>query len=63
MIDPLAAMAVNTMGENNECTPIVIMRGDFKIKYSDKASMDNFKIEPDYDLYRPLLEALPKVED
>ena len=63
MIDPLATMAVNVMGENNECTPIVIVRGDLKIKYSNTASMENFKIEPEMDIYRPLLEALPKVED
>lgn len=62
MIDPLAAMAVNVMGENDECTPIVIMRGDLKIEYSSTASMENFKIDPDYDLYRPLLDALPEVE-
>ena len=62
MIDPLAAMAGNVMGENDECTPIVIMRGDLKIEYSNTASMENFKIDPDYDLYRPLLDALPEVE-
>ena len=58
LIDPLAAMAVKAMGESSEGTPIVIMRGDLGIHFSSKASMENFKIEPELDLYRPLLDAM-----
>lgn len=61
LIDPLAAMAVLLMGEGGECTPIVILRGYKGIPFSDNASMKDFKIEPETDLYRPLIEVLPKV--
>ncbi len=61
LIDPLAAMAVLLMGEGDECTPIVILRGYNGIPFSDNASMKDFKIEPEMDLYRPLIEVLPKV--
>lgn len=61
LIDPLTAMAVNLMGESDECTPIVILRGYNRIPFSDSASMKDFKIEPEMDLYRPLIEVLPKV--
>ena len=61
LIDPLTAMAVNLMGESDECTPIVILRDYKGIPFSDAASMDNFKIKPELDLYRPLIEVLPKV--
>ena len=61
IIDPLTAMAVSVMGEGQECTPIAILRGYDKVTFSPAASMDGFKIEPELDLYRPLLEVLPKV--
>ena len=61
LIDPLTSMAVLLMGESRECTPIVILRGYKGIPFSDTASMDDFKIEPEMDLYQPLLEVLPKV--
>lgn len=59
MVDPLAAMAVNIMGESNECTPIVIVRGCHHLTFDDNASMKGFKIPPEIDLYRPLLDAIP----
>ena len=61
LIDPLATLAVKEMGESSECTPIVILRGDLDIPFSDTASMKDFKIAPEMDLYRPLLDAIPKV--
>ena len=61
LIDPLTAMAVNLMGEGSECTPIVILRGYENVPFSDRASMQDFKIEPELDLYRPLIEVLPEV--
>lgn len=61
LIDPLAAIAVREMGESSECTPVAIVRGDTSLVFSDTASMDGFKIPPEMDLYRPLLEALPKL--
>ena len=62
LIDPLASMAVLLMGESDECTPIVILRDYHGIPFNDKASMADFKIEPDTDLYSPLLQVIPKTE-
>ena len=60
LIDPLTSMAVLLMGEADECTPIAILRGYQGIPFSDTASMEDFKIDPDTDLYSPLLNVLPK---
>lgn len=60
LIDPLTAMAVLLMGESNESTPIVVLRDYHKIKFSETGSMEDFKIEPEKDLYRPLIEVIPK---
>ncbi len=60
LIDPLTSMAVLLMGEGDEGAPIVILRGYDGISFSDDASMKDFKIEPEMDLYRPLIEVLPK---
>ena len=60
LIDPLTSMAVLLMGESNESTPIVILRDYKGIKFSDNGSMEDFKIEPEMDLYRPLIEVIPK---
>ena len=62
LVDPLASMAVLLMGESNECTPIVILRGYQGISFSDNASMASFKIEPEEDLYSPLLSVIPKIK-
>lgn len=61
LIDPLTAMAVLLMGEGDECTPIVILRDYDGIPFSENSSMKDFKIEPEIDLYKPLIEVLPKV--
>lgn len=55
LIDPLSGMAVLLMGESTECTPITILRGYKNIPFSDTASMSDFKITPETDLYSPLL--------
>ena len=57
-IDALAAMAVLLMGESDECTPIVLLRGWDKIVFNEKASMRDFKISPEEDLYTPLLSVM-----
>ncbi len=61
LIDPLTSMAVLLMGESDESTPIVILRGYKGIPFSDKATMDNFKIAPEEDLYGALLDVIPRV--
>ena len=58
-IDPLTSMAVAVMGESKERTPIVILRGYKNIEFSETASMKEFKIDPDFDLYSPLIKTLP----
>ncbi len=58
-IDPLTSMAVAIMGESSEATPIVILRGYKEIKFNENASMKDFKIDPDFDLYSPLIKVLP----
>lgn len=63
LIDPLTSMAVLLMGESNECTPIIILRGYTGIPFSDNASMQDFKITPEDDLYSPLLAVIPKKEE
>lgn len=60
LIDPLASIAVKAMGEGAKCAPIVIIRGDTEVTFNETASMKNFKISPELDLYRPLIEAIPK---
>ncbi len=62
MIDPLAAMAVNLMGESDEGTPIAILRNYKGIDFSDTASMAEFKIDPEIDLYQALINVIPKVD-
>ena len=62
LIDPLASMAVLLMGESNECTPIVILSGYRNIPFSNTASMQDFKISPDYDIYQALIKILPETD-
>lgn len=59
-IDALTSMAVLLMGETNQCTPIVLLRGYNNIVFNPKASMADFKISPEEDLYSPLLKVLEK---
>jgi F420-0:gamma-glutamyl ligase len=62
LIDPLTSMAVLLMGEADERTPIVILRNYQGIPFSDSASMKDFKIDPETDLYSPLLKVMPKTK-
>jgi len=57
-IDALTSMAVLLMGEAAETQPIVILRDYKDIVFDEKASMRDFKIPPDDDIYRPLLDAI-----
>ena len=57
-IDPLTAMATLISGEADERVPIVILRGYEGIEFSENASMENFNIPLEVDIYRPLLEVL-----
>jgi len=46
------------MGEAAEQIPIVILRGFEGLKFSDTASMKDFIIAPEDDLYSPLLDVM-----
>ena len=59
-VDALSAMAVLLMGECDERTPIVLLRGYENIVFNAEASMKDFSIEPEVDLYSPLLAVFEK---
>ena len=59
-VDALSAMAVLLMGETDECTPIVLLRNYTQIEFDETASMNDFKVAPEIDLYTPLLSVLTK---
>ncbi len=54
--DALAAMAVLTMGEAGERTPIVILRGMRGIQFTDRPTWHKVTIPPRKDLYAPILK-------
>jgi F420-0:gamma-glutamyl ligase len=51
-------MAVLLRGEGAEQTPIVILRGWKGIEFDESGSMADFKIPPEKDLYKPLLDVI-----
>lgn len=56
IVDALAATAVLVMGEGNEQTPIVIVRGARRIRFTRRRSHRALVIPPEKDLYRLLLK-------
>lgn len=60
LIDPLTAMAVLLMGESNEQTPIIILRGYEGIKFDENFGMKDFAISVEKDLYSPLLDVFKR---
>jgi len=59
-IDPLTSLAVLLMGETNETTPIVVLRGYQNIKFNTKSSMRDFALSPEEDIYGPLFDNMTK---
>lgn len=61
--DSLAAAAVYTMGEGDECTPMAIIRGARHIEYTDqmpdKAARAYFSMPMQDDIYADILTAVP----
>lgn len=55
VVDSLASMAVFIMGEADDCTPLALILGA-DLEYSEKTSSEEIKIEPENDLYFPLLK-------
>lgn len=57
--DALAIAAVFTMGEGNECTPISIIQDVPHVTFNTQAhNRSEIAIDPNEDLYRPLLKPL-----
>ena len=57
--DALAASAVYNMGECSECTPLAILTNIPNITFDQSThSIEEISIEPEQDIYRPLLQPL-----
>ncbi|RJQ37430.1 putative folate metabolism gamma-glutamate ligase [Candidatus Parcubacteria bacterium] len=56
IVDALSAMAVLLMGEGNEQTPLVILRNAPFIRFTPRRMRTALVIEPERDLYYPLLK-------
>lgn len=60
VVESLSAMAVFLMGESSEQTPMLIARWVPHIQFSDSAQFQESLIEPQNDLYAPLLSVFPQ---
>lgn len=56
VVDPLAAMGSLLLGEGNEQTPLLIIRGLKFIKFTDSDTSKQLVYPPHIDIYRPLLK-------
>lgn len=56
LVDALAALSGALMGEGAEQTPLLIIRGFTKLKFTDKNTLSEFKADPKKDMYAPLLK-------
>ncbi len=54
VVDPLAAMAVYVMGEGDEQTPLLIMRGLAGVEFVTVPTYHSLLVPPDLDIYAPL---------
>ncbi len=57
--DAIAAFGVLLMGEADDCTPLLIVRG-LKLRFTEKETSDVFWVEPKDDMFKPLLDVLKK---
>jgi F420-0:gamma-glutamyl ligase len=55
-VDALAAMAGVLMGETDEQTPLLVIRGFAKLKFTIKNTLAKFQINSKDDMYAPLLK-------
>jgi dihydrofolate synthase / folylpolyglutamate synthase len=60
IVDAIAAAAVGIMGEGNELTPLVIVRDWPRITYAEQATFTELTIDPDEDIFAPLLAQFKK---
>jgi len=55
LVDAIASMAVLIMGEADDCVPLALVSG-VKLEYSETSSSEEIKIDPENDLYHPILK-------
>ncbi len=55
IVDPLAAISSLLIGEGNEQTPMLLIRGLKFIKFTDRDTSQKLVYPPHMDIYRPLL--------
>ncbi len=60
IVDSISNMAVLLMGEGNEKTPMMVLRGAKFIKFTNHSTHRKLVIEPKKDLYYPLLKIFKK---
>lgn len=60
IVDTLADLGALIMGEGNEKTPLVILRGAKFVKFTNKNTYKQLVIDPKKDLYAPLLKPFLK---
>ena len=58
--DGLAASAVLLMGESNEGTPLLLIRGADFVRFTNRDTYRELVMHPKTDLYAPLLKAFKK---
>lgn len=57
--DSIAAFGVLLMGESDESTPLLILRG-FPFTPTSRDTNPDLRVDPDHDLYKPLLDVFSK---
>lgn len=55
-VDALSGLSAAIMGEGNEQTPLLIIRGFNKLKFSPRSTAHELTVDPAKDLYAPLLK-------
>lgn len=59
-VDALAGLSGVIMGETDEQTPLLIIRGFNKLQFTAQSCLDEFTAKPTNDLYAPLLKLFTK---
>lgn len=57
---PLASMGVLLMGEGDEQTPMVIIRGADFLEFTDRETFQNFIVPPERDIHRSMFNVFRK---
>lgn len=62
IVDPLAAISALIIGEGNEQTPMLLIRGVKFIKFTDKNTTAKLVYPPHMDIYKPLLKVYKRTK-